>query len=385
MFDPESLPGMKEAIRSCTLDQESLLSDIRSQVHGLKGDVRAIKPRSTTSISLVASDGGNNKLIFDPFFVQLIRVVDSYGKTLCLDAIAPTTDSDILSKRQFNEDGTSKTALGRMMRDLGVSTLHDLSPMIPNGVAVRQDPTKINKSWVQVYRDLCEWAVLYERICYTTFATNTLIVRDGLLRSKLFQKDLFVVWRKKVEEAIEKIKHEDHRKILLVGLAKHSNVLDRYGLAFALEQVFTSGDARYVRIPREIERQAYVWQEWARGVEAESKDSELPKFVAGDMYFVKFGMESGDPIWPVDVFSSQSTLADEIFGYLLADARDGFPIPFYPRCLQKADEFAQVVDLDLDILQDEVFRSINSILTQQERNALDKFRLAPDLTGRRYQ
>lgn len=103
------------------------------------------------------------------------------------------------------------------------------------------------------------------------------------------------------------------------------------------------------------------------------------------MYFVKFGMESGDPIWPVDVFSSQSTLADEIFGYLLADARDGFPIPFYPRCLQKADEFAQVVDLDLDILQDEVFRSINSILTQEERNALDKFRLAPDLTGRRYQ
>jgi hypothetical protein len=376
---------MREAIKGCTLDQERLLSEIRSQVRGLRESVRTIKARSATSVSLVASDGGNNKLVFDPFFVQLIRVVDSYGKTLCLDAISPATDTDLISKCQFKENGEPKTALGKMMRDLGARTLNELSPMIPKGAVVREDPSKINKSWVQVCRDLCEWAVLYERICYSTFATDTLIVRDGLLRSKLFQKDLFILWRKKVEEAIERTRREDHRKVLLVGLAKHSKVIDRYGLAFALEQIFSRGEGRYVIIPRELERQAFVWQEWARGVETEAQDAEQPKFVAGDMYFVRFGPETGDPIWPLDIFSSQAAKADEIFGYLLGDARDGFPIPFYPKCLQKADEYAQVVDLDLDILQDEVFRSVNSMLSPQERDSLDKFRFVPDFTGRRYQ
>ena len=94
---------------------------------------------------------------------------------------------------------------------------------------------------------------------------------------------------------------------------------------------------------------------------------------------------AGDPVWPVDIFSSQAFREEEIFGYLFADARDGFPIPFYPRCLQKADEFAQVVGLDMDILQDQVFGSVDSMLTREERNSLINFRLAGDMTGRRYQ
>jgi hypothetical protein len=96
----------------------------------------------------------------------------------------------ILSAAQFNADGSPKTALGQMMADLGVKTLTDLSHMIPDGEKTRKEPHKVSPSWVLVYRDLCEWAVLYERICYNKFATDTLIVRDGLLRSKLFRGDI---------------------------------------------------------------------------------------------------------------------------------------------------------------------------------------------------
>ena len=111
---------------------------------------------------------------------------------------------------------------------------------------------------------------------------------------------------------------------------------------------------------------------------------ELPKFVAGDMYFVRFGPRAGDPMWAVDLLSSQTDKEQESLEYLLADARDGFPIPFYPRCLQKADEYAQVVDLDLAILQEEVFASLRGNLSGIEQSSLDGFRFKPDFTGRRY-
>ena len=221
-------------------------------------------------------------------------------------------------------------------------------------------------------------------ICYTKFSTNTLIVRDGVLRSKLFRGELFIKYRIKIEESIKRIFLEDKCRIFLVGLAKHSKVLDRYSLALALESTFPDGDARFVRIPREMEAQAFIWQEWARGVETEGTGKELPKFVAGDMYFVRFGPMSGDPVWAIDLLSSQTDREQEIFGYLLADAKDGFPIPFYPRCLQKADEYAQVVDLDLDILQDVVYAAVTRSLTSRQKSAFDGYRLAPDLTGRRY-
>lgn len=387
MFDPSELPDLKTTIREATIRDRRLLDDLRLEIRALAAEVRAIKSRSTTSVSLVASDGGNNKLIFDPFHIQLVRVVDSYGEQLCLNAVTPTTDTDVLSRAQFNDDGSPKTALGRVMADLNVTprTLSRLSHMIPEGKKVRESPDEVSPSWVLVYRDLCEWAALYERICYRTFATDTLLVRDGLLRSKLFRGELFIGFRKRIEEAIEKIRKETRRKVFLVGLAKHSKVLARYNLAMALEGIFPPGSPRYVGVPRKLEAKAYVWPEYARGAEAEEGAGEAPKFVAGDMYFVRFGERSGDPLWSVDILSSQTTQVAEIFGYLLADAINGFPIPFYPRCLQKAHEYAAIVDFDLDILQDEVIMAVRGLLNDREINALEILRLQGDVSGRRYE
>jgi hypothetical protein len=374
---------MKKAIRERTEADRRLLDELRAEVRPLASTVRNIKPRCTTSVSLVASDGGNNKLVFDPFTVQLVRVVDSYGKELCFEVVSPTTDTDILSAAQFNPDGSPKTALGRMMADLGVEKLTDLSHMIPDGEKTRKEPHKVSPSWVLVYRDLCEWAVLYERICYNKFATDTLIVRDGLLRSKLFRGELFSEFRKKLEAAMMQIREKDRRWVFLVGIAKHSKVITRYQLAMTIEKIMPPGEARYIKIPRELEAKAYVWPEYAKGAEAEGEEGEAPKFVAGDMYFVRFGKAKGDPIWAVDIFSCQKNKDAEIFGYLLADAIDGFPVPFYPRCLQKAHEHAEIVDFDLTILQDEVFAAVRGLVP--DGNVLDEFQLNVDSSARRYE
>ncbi len=154
----------------------------------------------------------------------------------------------------------------------------------------------------------------------------------------------------------------NRRRIYLVGVAKHSKVLARYRLAMALEGVLTTDYPAYVEVPREIEEKAYVWSEYARGDDRELENGEINKFVGGKMFLVKFGKGSRDPIWPVDIFCPQAGEAQAILGYLLADAIDGFPVPFYPRCLQKAHENAALVDFDFDILQDEIFDGVRDVL-----------------------
>ena len=212
MFDPEELPRIREAIRASTAGDRHLLIDLRRDIRALKSLVRPVRPRTATAVSIVASDGGNNKLLFDPFHVELVRVVDSYGKPLCVDAVTPWTDTDELSARQFDADGSPSSALGQMMADLALvpPTLNRLSHMIPSGEKVREEPDEVSPSWVMVYRDLCEWAVLYERICHKNFATDTLLVRDGLLRSKLFRGENFIGLRARMEKAIDRIRREDH-------------------------------------------------------------------------------------------------------------------------------------------------------------------------------
>lgn len=384
MFDLQILPQLKQIIAIRTQADKRLLETLGREVRSFSSDVKKIQVRSATAVSLVASDGGNNKLAFDPFYVQLVRVTDSYGKELCFDAVSPSTDTDELSGAQFNSDGSPKTALGKMMMGLGVDNLNKLSPMIPKGSIIRNTPEKVKPDWVMVYRDLCEWAVLYERIVFESFATDTLIVRDGQLRSKIFAGELFVKWRKNIEESIDAIYKKDKRRIYLVGIAKRSKVIDRYRLAMAIEGVFPSGEPRYVRIPRNIEAKAYLWEEYARGAEIEGEEGEAPKFVAGDMFLVRFGKRSGDPIWAIDILSSQSNRSSEIFGYLLNDAIQGFPVPFYPLCLQKAHEHAQIVDFDLQIFQDEIFSAVRALLPKEKQNVVDSMKFHSDLSARRY-
>jgi hypothetical protein len=386
MFQPEEIEDLRRVVRACARGDHQLLAGLRSEVRELKAKVRKIQPRSATAVSLVASDGGNNQLHFDPFHVQLVRVVDSYGKQLCLDAVSVSSDLDRLDQAQFHKDGQPRTPLGRMMFDLGIRSrrLHDLSHMMPDPDWARIRPEEVSGSWVQVYRDLCEWAVLYELICHRSFSTDTLIVRDGQLRSKLFRGEYFIRIRERIEEAIGRVYREDRRRVFLVGIAKSSKVLTRYNLAFALENVLPEGEARYVEIPREMERKCYKWQRDQRGPEEAAENEEAPKFVAGQMYFVRFGPYSGDPIWSVDLLTSQTSFHQEIFGYLQNDATEGFPVAFYPMCLQKAHSFAQIVDFDLDILQDEVVRAIREQLPSSERPVFDALPLRQEVAGRRY-
>jgi hypothetical protein len=300
--------------------------------------------------------------------------VDSHGKELFLDVVSPTTDIAELSRKHLDGDQAA-TPLGRLMRNLGVATLRELSPMLTN-----QSP-----GWVLTCRDLCEWATLYDLICHRDFAQSTLIVRDGLLRSKLFAGDKFVRMYEEIKQAIERIWREDRRRIWLVGVAKKTNVLEYYRLAMSLARIFDRGSPCFASVPQALQASVYKWEEYIRPVGNNDDGREDPKYNVGAMHFVRFGPRSGDPIWTVDLLEFQKSQAQEIFGYLLADAVAGFPVPFYPNCFQQADIHSRVADLDLDIVADTLTEAIRDQVGPERAPVIDELQLATDVAARRYE
>jgi hypothetical protein len=369
MFDPETIKDLKDAIAGCIGADHDVLDTLRAEIRPLRSATRRIQPRATTSISLVGTDGGNNQLQFDPFLIQLIRVVDSSDNEYCLEAVSPTTEIARLDARQFNSDGAPKTALGEMMSFFGEKTLPLISHMIRPALKGRP----VSPSWVQVYRELVEWAILFS-ILKKDFGTDTLIICDGLLRSKVFARDLFHKLLQGMKERIDAQWERSRRRVYVAGVAKHSKVLSRYRLAMALEGVLQTDYSAYVEVPRDVEEKAYVWSEFARGDDREVEGGEINRFVAGKMFLVKFGAHRRDPIWPVDIFLPQVKDAQIVLGSMLADAINGFPVPHYPRCLQKAHENAALVDFDFDFLQDFIYEGVRGSLGV-DGGTLDAFQL----------
>jgi len=102
------------------------------------------------------------------------------------------------------------------------------------------------------------------------------------------------------------------------------------------------------------------------------------------MFLVKFGARRRDPVWPVDIFIPQADEPQVVLGAMLSDAINGFPVPHYPRCLQKAHENAALTAFDFDILQDFIYAGVRSSLGK-DANALDAFQLQDaDPSQRRY-
>jgi len=339
MIEPTTFEVLQKELRNRISIDKRVLDEMREEVRPLKAATRRIQPRSATAISLVGTDGGNNQLQFDPFRVQLVRVVDSSHNEYCLEVITPRMSISELSIRHFETDARPRTALGRMMAYLGISNLAGLSPVF------NASPEELSVSWMNVYREMTEWAVLFELVRSKDFGTDTIIVCDGFLRSKMFAGTLFSKYRQGLEEGIRQQFERNRRRIYICGIAKRSAVLQTYRVAMALEGVMRNAYPCYLEVAENIEERVYKWDEYLKRTD---------KFVAGKMFLVKFGSSPHDPVWAVDLLLSQKTEAQTIFGYLLEDAKDGFPVPLYPQCLQRAHENAALVDFDLQLLEDQI-------------------------------
>lgn len=365
MFLPEQFPELQRQIRVQAERDSRLLDGLVAQAQAMAPAVRPIRPRSATSVALTAADGGNNAVVFNPFSLEIIRIVDSQGKELFLDVVSPTTDIVELSRKHRQD----RTVLGQLMTDLGLTELRDLSPMMSGR----------SRRWVEVYRELCEWATLYDLVCRHDFAADTLVVRDGLLRSTIFSGDLLVKIGRLMRAAIDRVAREHHRRVWVCGLAKRTAVLDRYRLALSLAGIFDRGSPCFVSVPATLQENVYRAHEYLRAPDDEHAQGNL-----GEMHFVRFGPHSGDPVWTADVLAWQATDAQAVFGYLQADAAAGFPVPFYPLSLQQADSYSRVGELDVEMIEDSLVEAVRDLVGRDRAHVVDALRLTTNVASRRY-
>jgi hypothetical protein len=217
-------------------------------------------------------------------------------------------------------------------------------------------------------------------VCHHDFAADTLVVRDGLLRTTIFTGDALVRLGYLIKTAIERQARRHHRRVWLVGLAKKTKVLDRYRLAMSLAGIFDHGTPCFVQVPAIMQDSVYRSHDYLRDPDDDAAGGNI-----GQMYFVRFGPHPGVPIWTADVLAWQSADAQVIFGHLQADAAAGFPVPFYPLNLQQADAHSRVADLDVEIITDSLVDAVRDLVGKDKAHIVDALRLTTDVAARRYE
>ena len=372
---------IKKRVFDAYQSEDPVLAKFREYARRIKNDVKPIRPYSVNAVSFVSSDGGDNRLYFNPTVIELVRIVDSRGNQCALDAIAGNSKAADFNERARNGSPLSVEPLKRLCEDLKMNVL-DLSYLL-KGIEESGKSTGA----VRVYRDIVEWAVLYDLMKYHEWGSDTIIVREGMLRTKSFKLTVFPKIDKMIREA-----HQFHKKknvsVSMVGVAKQSAVLSRLSIALELEEALHKPFPCYVQVPDDIEADCYNFDRtWLDTLETSEPDENgTYRYQAiGKMFLVKFGDRPFDPVWPVDIAEWQVTDAEKIIGQLTKDAQPGFPIPDFPMCVQKAHDFAKVNGLEVDILQDILFEGITQKLTPYEKEKVLRMKyLGQNLTNIRY-
>jgi hypothetical protein len=377
------LGALREKVMKAYRADDPLLVKFREYARRLKSDIKPLRTYSVNAVSFVSADGGDNRLIFNPAIVELVRVVDSRGNECALDAVASSAPLEELEKRAKPGADVGVGPLQRLCGDLK-KDLRSMSYLI----RAAGTPGKSTGA-MRCYRDMVEWAVLYDLVTNPSiqWGGDTILVRDGLLRTKSFSREVFPLIDQKLRDGVAAHKARNVN-LALVGVAKQSAVLGRLAVALELEGTFHKDYPCYVRVPQDIEEDCYNFDRtWLDTYETSEPEDDWRRLYQslGNMYLAKFGDRALDPVWPVDIAVWQIGQAEKILGQLTVDAQQGFPIPDYPMCIQRAHDYAKLTGIEIDVLQDLLVQGMCQNLGPQESERLLRLKhLGRSLAGLRY-
>ncbi len=193
----DNFSEIKKRVFDASKNEDPILQKFRDYARRIKNDVKPIRPYSVNAVSFVSSDGGDNRLYFNPAVIELVRVVDSRGNQCALDAIAGNSKASDFNERANQASPLLVEPLRKLCQDLGMNVL-DLSYLL-KGI---EEPGKSTGA-VRVYRDIVECAVLYDLMKYKEWGSDTIIVREGMLRTKSFKLTVFPKIDQLIREASE--------------------------------------------------------------------------------------------------------------------------------------------------------------------------------------
>lgn len=315
---------------------------LRDMVKELK--VYEIGYRHCFAIAPVATDGGENRLSFEPMNIEVLRVVDSEGHEH-IQKIIPLSFEPEIIKRLFE----TTDALAEFLQRLEID-YEELSYLLPSEEYKdrRVDP----RGSVRILRDIMEWAVLL-KLAWNPSPAKILLIRDGLLRTKSLKIQTVEKMSKSFREAYEETGG------MVLGVAKKSKVLNYLSLALSLEQTFYWNHACYCEIPEHVEKECYNWSKtWLEG----------PTF--GKLHLVKLSKIRDSILLPVDVPDWLLSRRKEVLEYLAYTAETSFPTIGYPYPLQKAHENAVLHGLEMEILSHYLKRAIMEFHDENERGRI---------------
>lgn len=330
----DNIVGVDEVIRL----QKEKLQALRERVRDLefkKIDIAG----GYTSLSFKAIDGGQMNVHLNPFEITVIEVADSNDHRKISFLVPEMTGFDDNEKigEEIIKQLDQIPIIKKFANLLNKKSIDDVSTILKRTDALRE---------------IAEWACIFERVTLDT-DDPIVILKDGLLRPKVIKSEKEENY---VGELKEILKHKK-KYVKLIGVSKTSQVLSLLSVALHLEKKIPSNAIGYLKVPLDLESQAYNWTGSSRIKLGESKRLN---YAFGDLFIAKLA-KNGPLLVTIEIprgkmneeiYSEQEI--DEIFSYLAKDSKLSYPILGYPQTIMKAHEAAVRLGFPASIIRDEL-------------------------------
>lgn len=332
---------MAEAVQKEAAQVEELRREVRRLT------IRKLDYRPCKTIAPLATDGGENRLTFEPLNLEIIRVVDSEGQDLVQEVIAISEDDSV-----FQEMSERLPVMQHLLQSLGIE-FEALSYLLGSNKSRDVERVSDNRGRVRAFRDIVEWAVLLD-LASKDWPVDVLLLRDGLLRTKTLKRETFPKMDRAFRSIFEAQLTSGRRRVFLLGVAKTSAVLSKLSLAMLLERTFDRDYPCYAEVPQALEAKCYNFDRtWLETASDDVSDDRQLYQSFGRLHLLKLGASPDAPILPVDVpVWLPGNRKQEVLEYLVNDARDTFPVLGYPSALQRAHDHAVLTGLEMTVLGD---------------------------------
>ena len=234
---------LKAKMATAVEQESSQVEELRQEARTLT--VRKLGYRPCKTVAPLATDGGENRLSFEPLNLEIIRVVDSEGKEL-IQEIIPISEDDSM----FRDMTERHEVMRRFLKVLDIG-FDDLSYLLGGQ---HRDETKSRndmRARVRHFRDIVEWAVLLD-LAFKEWPVDVLLLRDGLLRTKSVKRETFPKLDRAFRSVFEGQTTAGKRRVFLLGVAKTSAVLSKLSLAMMLEGTFDRDYPCFAEVPKEL-------------------------------------------------------------------------------------------------------------------------------------